>query len=693
MKKIILTLSFFTAFSAMVFAQKKDARFEGLESMVNQILKEWNVPGVSISVVEKNKVLFTGGFGYKDFENKKPVTENTLFAIGSCTKAFTASLLSSEIKDGKIDMDAPVNSYFPELRFYSNELTANVTVRDMLCHRTGIPRHDFSWYSGAATSRDSLVRLIRFLEPSAPIRQSFQYNNLMYVAVANLLEKMNKKSWEEQIQEKLFIPLGMANSTTGLIPANGDFSYGYVYKNGQTIKLDFLTNDMKGIAPAGGITSSAKDMANWLLMWTNQGKSDGREIISSDFYKQAISSQMVANSNLPSKILPDYYFFNYGLGWYTANYRGHYGVAHGGNINGFSTFISFLPSDSIGVYVSANQNNSQVPRILMSIILDKMIGATFRDWNTILKATATNNTVTQVKNEEVAKHSHPLQDFEGIYKNDAYGTITIKAENDVLTGTFNRWKMKIKHLHHNYFKFTADNKAVDESNTLDGEFSVTPAGGIGSLKIAFEDNVKDIEFKKQIVTQLSKAELSKYAGDYEFSGMIAKIYLTESGILKAIVPGQPEYELIYDKQDAFTLKNVKGVSIQFERDDKGNIPAATFMQPNGSFKVKRITAAKSEPTGGIKKDENQSAINKNDFLKYAGDYNMSGQTVKIFLKENVLMALLPGQPEYALVHVKENEFNVKGVKGFSVKFNLGDNGNIGGFTLTQPNGSVAAIKK
>lgn len=692
MKQIILALSLISL-AVTVKAQKKDPRFAGMENMINQILREWNVPGVSIAVVEKNKVLFTGGFGYKDYENKKPVTENTLFAIGSCTKAFTASLLSNEVKEGKIDMDAPVNSYFPELRFYSNDLTANVTVRDMLCHRTGIPRHDFSWYSGAATTRDSLVRLIRYLEPSAPIRQLFQYNNLMYVAVANLLEKMNKKSWEQLVQENFFAPLGMSNSTTGAIPENGDVAYGYVYKNGQTIKLDFLTNDMKGIAPAGGITSTAKDMANWLLMWTNQGKYDGKEVVSSDFYKQAISSQMIASANLPSKMLPDYYFFNYGLGWYTTNYRGHYGVGHGGNINGFSTFISFLPSDSIGVFVSANQNNSQVPRIVMSIILDKMIGAPFRDWNTILKATATNNTVTLVKNEEAVKPSHALKDFEGTYKSDAYGTITIKAGTDVLTGTFNRWKMKIKHLHHNYFKFTADYNAVDETNSMDGEFTITPVGSIGSLKIAFEDNIKEIEFKKQVVSQLSKEELKKYVGDYEFSGVMAKIFLTESGVLKALIPGQPEYELIHVQQNEFSLKGVKGVSLQFERDDKQNISTCVFIQPNGTFKAKKINNNKPEPPGITKLENKQTAAGNNPFKKYTGDYDMGGQIVKIYLNQETLTAKIPGQPEYTLVPGNKDEFSIKGVSGYSVKFESNEKAEVVAFILSQPNGNVRAEKK
>jgi CubicO group peptidase (beta-lactamase class C family) len=137
-------------------AQTTDKRLAGIDTFINRILKEWSAAGVTVAVVEKNKVIMTRGFGYKDYENKVPVTENTLFAIGSCTKAFTSSLLAFPMKDGKLDLDKPVTQYLPELRFIDDELNNNVTARDMMSHRTGLPRHDLAWY-GSSTKRDSLV--------------------------------------------------------------------------------------------------------------------------------------------------------------------------------------------------------------------------------------------------------------------------------------------------------------------------------------------------------------------------------------------------------------------------------------------------------------------------------------------------------------------------------------------------------
>jgi CubicO group peptidase (beta-lactamase class C family) len=691
MKYSISLLLFCTLFQTAM-AQKKDTRLAGLDTMITRILKEWNVPGVSVSVVEKNKVVLTKGFGYKDYENKKPVTENTQFAIGSCTKAFTASLVGAAIKENGIDLDAPVNTYFPELKFLDNSLTATVTLRDMLCHRTGVPRHDYSWYSGAATTRENLVHNIRFLEASAPLRQNFQYNNYMYMAIGNLLEKQYGKSWEELIQEKIFSKLSMRNSTTGDIGKDGDFSFGHVYKNDKIQKVDFLTTAMKGMAPCGGIISTAKDMANWLLMWTNQGQFEGKEIISSNFYQQAISSQMIASPNLPTQKMTDSYFFNYGFGWFVTSYRGHYGVAHGGNINGFSSFASFMPTDSIGIYVSANQNNSPVPRILISFIIDKMLGADFRDWNAILKQPSVSKEASEKTNAEATKPSHPLINFNGTYKNSGYGAITIKADKDVLTGTFNRWKLNIKHHNYNHFTFSIDADVFDGSEAMHGEFTVALDGAITSLKLTFENGTNAIEFKKEVVViAIAKDDLKKYECEYEFSGLIFKVYINENGILKAIVPGQPEYEMEPVRENTFNLKGLTGFSAKFEVDDKGNVTACNLTQPNGTFKLRKVV--KDNKPAATQNSNSNTVIKNTEIAEYTGEYLMGGQTVKIFMDGGKLKASLPGQPLYELVNVKNDEFSIIGVKGYGVTFEKNEKGEVIGFTMKQPNGSIKGERK
>ncbi len=347
-------------FSLAMVAQKtsktKD-RFAGIDTAVARILKDWKAAGFAVAVVEKNKVVYAKGFGYKDWEAKEPVTTNTQFAIGSCTKAFTAALLGLLVKDGKVDLDKPVKTYLPDLNFYNDDMNDNVTLRDMMSHRTGVSRYDYSWYYFPTSSRDSLMKRMQYMEPSEPLRRKWQYNNFMYLLQGMVTEKMTGKSWEDNIRERIFKPLGMTNSNVGLAEwvKAADIAKGYRVKDESFIsKTDYY--DISGMAPAGSINSSVNDMSKWLMAWINAGKFEGKEVLPSSYLAEAMSSQMVVAGALPSAERPDVHMSNYGLGWSLLSYRGHYRVEHGGNIDGFSASTSFFPSDSIGIVVLVNQD-------------------------------------------------------------------------------------------------------------------------------------------------------------------------------------------------------------------------------------------------------------------------------------------------------------------------------------------------
>ena len=579
-----------------IAAQTIDKRLAGIDTFINRILCEWKAAGVTVTVVEKNKVIMAKGFGYRDFENKVPVTENTLFAIGSCTKAFTSSLLSFPMKDGKLDFDKPVNQYLPELRFIDDELTNNITTRDMMSHRTGLPRHDLAWY-GSATKRDSLIYNIRYFEKTAPLRTMWQYNNFMFLAQGVLAEKLSGKSWETLIKEQLFTPLGMTSSNTSindLIKSN-DYSFGYTEKDGKVVKMKFMNID--GIGPAGSINSTAKDMANWIMMWVNGGKLNGKEIIPASYYNQAISSQMIIGAGLPSKEQPDVFFSNYGMAWFLANYRGHYRVEHGGNIDGFSSSTSFFPTDSIAVFVSVNQNGSPIPGIIRNTIMDRMLGLKFKDWHRTQKVAVDKAKASakeklkadSTQQKKGTKPTHAITDYTGTYTNEAYGTISIELQKDSVVAKFNALNFKVKHYHYNYFNFipVADGVDADEDDALKGLFNINMKGEIESLSLPLQNGVKDIEFKKKVETiEVSKADLEKYVGEYELPGpMMVKVYIKGEKTLTLVVPGQPEYELLPVKKELFNLKILSGFSVRFEKNEKDETTAVYFIQPNGTFKA------------------------------------------------------------------------------------------------------------
>jgi CubicO group peptidase (beta-lactamase class C family) len=596
MRKIFIVLFAVTSFQTTQ-AQTTDKRLAGLDTFINRTLKEWHAAGVTIAVVEKNKVLLAKGYGYKDYENKTPVTENTLFAIGSCTKAFTSSLLAFPMKDGKLDLDKPVNHYLPELRFIKDELTNSITTRDMMCHRTGMPRHDLAWYS-SKTRRDSLLYIIRYFEPSAPLRQRWQYNNFMFLAQGSLAEKLSGQSWEALIKEKIFTPLGMNASNTSMNDHQKapDFSLGYREEDGKVIKMKFMNID--AIGPAGSINSNAKDMANWVMIWINGGKFNGKEILPAAYCNEAISSQMVINGRLPSKEQPDVYLNNYGFAWFLSSYRGHYRVEHGGNIDGFSSNTSFFPSDSIGVFVSVNQNGSPLPNIIRNTIIDRLLGLKFRDWHGMQKEAADKAKAAakeQLKKDSTqqkkgTRPSHSLVDYTGTFKNDGYGAITIFQDKDTLKGSYNGLYFKIKHYHYDYFNFSfaADEADIDEENAMKGLFTINVKGEIEALKLPLESSVDEIVFKKEVVSiDVKKEDLEKLVGEYELSGTTIKISIKGEKTLMMFVPGQPEYELVPVKENIFNLKIASGFSVRFEKDDKGNVIALYSIQPNGTFKAIR----------------------------------------------------------------------------------------------------------
>ena len=580
------------------FCQSVDKRFAGLDTAFNRVLKDWKAAGFAVAVVEKNKIVYSKGAGFRDFEKKIPVTSNTLFAIGSCTKAFTASLIGLLEKDNKLEYDKPVRDYLPELKFHTDAMNDQVTVRDMMCHRTGLPRHDFSWYL-FPTTRDSLIYRIRYMEPTAAVREKWQYNNFMFLAQGVLAEKLFGQKWEQLVKEKFFEPLGMKSSNFSVLDMekNGDASLGYmVFKDSVVMKMDYYNIDAMG--PAGSINSSVNDMANWVITWINGGKFNGKEILPGQYVTEAMSSQMTTGGALPDKETPDIHLSNYGFGWSISSYRGHYRVQHGGNIDGFSAMTCFFPSDSIGIIVLTNQNGSTVPAIVRNIIADRMLNLPRKDWNGNLLAAdrkakadakeANKNKTAPTKIE--GQRTHPLKDYEGLYAHPGYGTLDIFSRNDSLFAKVSNKNFWFKHAHYDVFNVFEIDKKLGIDTTDDNtafQFQMNRAGEITWVEAELQPGLKPLQFMKTPkAAPVDSAQLKKYEGEYELGGVTAKVYL-KSNVLYVFVPGQPEYETIPAGNHEFKLKVLPGYSVKFEVNDKGDVTALNFIQPNGTFKAKR----------------------------------------------------------------------------------------------------------
>ena len=308
MKKILIILLTIISISA-VFAQS-DKRLKGLEKDLNEILELTKTPGFAVAIVEGKKIIYAKGFGYSDYENKIPADENTLYAIGSSSKAFTASILGQLRQEDKLSFEESPLKYVTDLKFYNDEMNNNIIIKDLMCHRTGLPRHDFSWYLFPTNNKDSLLLRVEHHEPFIGVRQQWYYNNFMFLAQGVIAERITGKSWEDNIKERFFKPLGMTRSNASIeeLEKSSNAAFGYELKKDSIIsKMDYY--HIAGMSPAGSINSSVNEMSNWLITWINKGKFNDEQILPEAYINEAISSQMVVSGALPDKEFPGYAFF------------------------------------------------------------------------------------------------------------------------------------------------------------------------------------------------------------------------------------------------------------------------------------------------------------------------------------------------------------------------------------------------
>jgi len=460
MKKIII-LIFALLLASGISAQKADRRFKGIEKEFEKVLETFHAAGFAVAVVEKDTVIYSGGFGYREYENKIPVDENTLFAIGSCTKAFTTSLIGMLEDEDELSLDDSPTEHIPGFRFSTDEMNTGISIKDLMSHSTGLPRHDFSWYFFPGESKESLLKRVIHHEPFTGVREQWYYNNFMYLAQGVIIENITGKSWEENIRERIFKPLYMTRSNLSIDELEGsdNAAFGYQLKDSTSIeKMDYYR--ITKMSPAGSINSSVKEMSNWVITWINGGKFNGEQIIPANFVTSAMSSHMVVAAGLPDKERPDMHLQNYGYGWFISSYKGHYRVEHGGNIDGFSASTCIFPSDSIGIVVLANQNGSVVPGVVRNIISDRMLGLREDDWIAIQKKQIDDARKAQKEalespestRKQGTSPSHDLKEYTGTYENNGYGSFEVLISNDSLYALLPLKKYWLKHYHYNVFE-------------------------------------------------------------------------------------------------------------------------------------------------------------------------------------------------------------------------------------------------
>lgn len=583
---IVLSLLISTPFSAEKKTQKVDLK--GFDTFVTKTMEEWKVPGLGISIVKDGKVIFSKGFGFRDVKKGLKVTPKTLFAIGSCSKTFTAATMGILVDKGKLEWDKPVREYLPSFKLKDPFATEGMTPRDLVCHRSGLPRHDLMWYGSSATRKELFDRL-QYLEPSRDFRMTFQYQNLMFMTAGYMVGKVAETTWEKFVQNHIFGPLGMNNSNFSVEDSKKapDFALPYTEKEDKVIEIPFRNIDTVG--PAGSINSNVIDMASWLLLNLNKGKFGEKQIISEESLREIHSPQMISSKSYK---YDESFYSTYGMGWGITAYRGHLMVSHGGGIDGFTASVNFMPRDNIGMVIFTNMGGTPLPGIVAYNAYDRLLGLDQIPWNKRIKdqRDKAKEEAEKAKKEKDkdrklnTKPSHPLGDYAGDYEHPGYGVLAVKKEGDRLKGVFNSISFDMKHYHYDIFEMSNENFDMTEK----ASFFTDNKGNISSLSVQLEDSVEAIVFTKMPEKKMKERSfLEKFVGEYVLGEMTVTVTLRGKNNLILTVPGQPQYELVPYKGTEFNLKNLTGYSVEFVVNEAGKVTEAKVTQPNGVFTAKK----------------------------------------------------------------------------------------------------------
>ena len=446
-----------------------------IDKTMNDGLKLWDATSVGLGVIKDGSVVLCKGYGCRDMEKGLPATGDTLYQIGSCTKAFTAALAAIFVDKGLLDWDTPVREYVPDLRFYDDYTTDHCTLRDVLCHRTGVPRHEYSWY-GTDFSRAELLRNIRCLEPNKPFRTDFQYNNYGFLVVGYVLETISGKTYEQLLQEYIFDPLGMkrTNAFLDVTEADPDHATPYDRPDGlgmkgyekipfyRTSREDAASGIGSPFAAAGSINSCPSDMLKWVQLHLQNGRWGDCQLISEAAMRE------LHKPNIPCEPLDmpmpeaDEAFNLYAMAWKVESYRGHKVYHHGGNINGFSAFTCFVPDLQLGIAAYTNLTSTYQHFAISRSVIDHYLGVEGENWMqryydyVVSRNTDTDAFYAKLRGERVegTKPSFPLSAYEGSFTRPGYPEVSFTAEEGKLVMHFLGSDVPLSHYH--YDSFTTD---------------------------------------------------------------------------------------------------------------------------------------------------------------------------------------------------------------------------------------------
>ena len=472
-----------------------------LERLIAEAMDEWKVPGLAVAVVQDGEVALLRAYGLRDVEAGLRATTDTQFQIASVTKSITATGLALLVDEGRMDWNKPVRDYVPEFRLHDAVASDRITVRDLLCHHSGLPRHDWIWLPGDLSPAQMLAAM-RYLEPSADIRSVFQYSNLGYLIASMVAERISGQSWSEFIRARLTDRLHMTVTfTVEDLAAAPDAAVPYAM-DGDTRQRQKLW-PMRATA-AGGLSTSIASLANWLRVHLDKGEFDGQRLLSPALIRQLQTPRV----HVGTSEFPENSDVHYGLGLRSHSYRGERVVWHGGGWTGTFALMAMLPDRGVGVAVLTN--NAMVPifapHTFANYVFDRVCGKEPVPWLDRFRERR-RKFVAQLDADRRAPKATPrpntrpsrdLMDYVGVYEHPGYGRITITHAEGTLNWAYRGMFEPLAHRHYDTFELPEEPEAPGRllPGRLALSFSTDREGNIASLAIPFEPLVKDIVFTR-----------------------------------------------------------------------------------------------------------------------------------------------------------------------------------------------------
>lgn len=584
----ISSLLFLCASSATAQGMDVTQKLAGFDAYMAKTLKDWNAPGVGVGIVVNDKLVFAKGYGYRDYEKKLPFTPGTMSPIASNTKLFTAIAAGLLVEEGKLTWDKPVRDSVPSIRFYNDQLTDSVTLRDMLSHRTGITRHDTIWYKSDFTRKELFQKLV-YLEPQQPMRETFLYNNLMFAAVGYLIELQSGKTWEQFVKERILDPLHMGSTSYSITDMlkRPEFGVGFTERRDSfdLYKIPYY-EDIAGVAPCGAIVSNIEDMSHWLIALMNDGKYQGKQVLPADVLRATLRPSIaLPNTALETRGWSEMLNAAYGMGRETASYRGHLITFHGGDLPGFHTQVSFMPQDHIGVIVFEIGNHSQpLYNIVSYNVYERLLGMDLTLWSerqleirlknkkagTLARAKANEGRVANTQ------PSHPLTAYTGTYQNAAYGVMTIGLQDNALQFDFHKIRLPMTHFHYDRFD-TPDDEQYGQSSV---NFRTNPQGDVDQAVMSL-DEAEAIFVRKP--ETIDPKLMTQIPGEYETPGGVKiQVTVATGDKVSLVLPGAPVIALLQVKGLVFRTPQYSDETLEFVVEG-GKVTGLKQRSPSGEL--------------------------------------------------------------------------------------------------------------